>query len=286
MKAALKISVITPCFNSEMTIRETIESVLLQDYTNYEHIVMDGGSKDGTLGILKGYPHLKWVSEKDEGHYHAMNKGIARAGGDIIVILNADDCYRPGVFSKVAQAFEEHPDWDGLFGDTVYVDGEGRELYRRKEAVFDYDVLRYAFDYICHHGLFVKKAVYDRLGGYQHKKFKNACDYDFILRMARAGCQIGKLPEFFVNYRYHEFGQSIDQRIQQNTLRESAILQQEHGCPAGPLRKFYYVYGHARRQLQKLWYRGTCDIIPAPWILRRHMRTKTSFSSNCGLDKL
>ena len=69
-----------------------------------------------------------WISEKDEGHYHAMNKGIERASGDIIAILNADDTYRPGTFAKIANAFARAPDWDALFGDIVYVDGKARNL--------------------------------------------------------------------------------------------------------------------------------------------------------------
>ena len=101
------ISIVTPTFNSAATLRETIESVLAQDYKNWEHIVMDGGSTDGTVDILRSYPHLQWVSEKDKGHYHAMNKGIERATGDVIAILNGDDCYREGALSKVAEAFRE-----------------------------------------------------------------------------------------------------------------------------------------------------------------------------------
>src|SRR5260221_575668 len=119
-----KISVITPSFNSIRTIRETIQSVLAQDYKDWQHIVMDGGSKDGTVELLREYPHLIWVSEKDEGHYHAMNKGLERATGEVVTILNSDDCYRPGALATVGQAFESHPEWDGLFGDIVYVDGE------------------------------------------------------------------------------------------------------------------------------------------------------------------
>ena len=138
-----KISIITACFNSIHTIRETLESVRSQDYPHWEHIVIDGGSTDGTVEVLKEFPHLQWISEKDEGHYHAMNKGVARATGDVVNILNADDCFRPGALRKVAEAFQAHPDWDGLFGDIVYVDGKGREIYRREEALFDYDVLRF-----------------------------------------------------------------------------------------------------------------------------------------------
>jgi len=100
-----RISIVTPSFNSEGTIRETIRSVLEQDYRNWEHLVVDGGSTDGTIKVLQSFPGLKWSSEKDEGHYHAMNKGIQRATGDLIVILNADDCFRPGALRSVAEAF-------------------------------------------------------------------------------------------------------------------------------------------------------------------------------------
>src|ERR1051325_3716474 len=117
------LSIVTPCFNSVVTIRDTIESVRAQDYPNLEHLVMDGGSTDGTVELLKEYPHLVWLSEKDEGHYHAMNKGIERATGEVVAVLNADDCYRPGALRKIGEAFVAHPDWDGLFGDVVLVDG-------------------------------------------------------------------------------------------------------------------------------------------------------------------
>jgi glycosyltransferase involved in cell wall biosynthesis len=286
MSEPLQITIVTPSFNSAPTIRETIESVREQDYPGVEHLVIDGGSTDGTVAILREYPHLVWVSEKDQGHYHAMNKGIARARGEVIAILNADDCYRPGALRTVAQAFGEHPDWEGLFGDVVFVDGQGREMYRRKEALFDYTVLRFAFNYVCHHTLFVRKRLYETLGGYRHEQFRNACDYDFILRLARARCRIGKVNEFLVNYRYHEFGQSLDRRIAQNTAREMRILQTEHGVPTGMAGRFCFFYGHARRQVQKLICRGTCDLIPAPLLLRRHMRAQTTFSSNSGLDRL
>src|SRR5437868_3826550 len=102
MTETLKISVITPTFNCATTLRETIESVLIQDYKNWEHLIIDGGSTDGTLNIVRQHVHVTWMSEKDEGHYDAMNKGIARATGDVVAILNADDTYRPGTLTKVA----------------------------------------------------------------------------------------------------------------------------------------------------------------------------------------
>src|SRR6516162_3251821 len=114
MSSLPKISIVTPSFNSIHTIRATIASVARQDYPNLEHIVVDGGSTDGTIEVLRNTPHLIWVSEKDEGHYHAMDKGSRMASGDVVAILNADDCYRPGVLAEVGAAFGEHPNWDAL----------------------------------------------------------------------------------------------------------------------------------------------------------------------------
>lgn len=281
MPALPKISVITPSFNSIHTIRETIESVRQQDYPHLDHIVMDGGSKDGTVELLKEYPHLRWVSEKDEGHYHAMNKGIQAATGDMVQILNSDDCLRPGALALVGKAFAEHPDWDALFGDVVFVDGKNREIYRREEALYDYDVMRFSgVGYVIHPALFVRKPVHDRLGLYQHKRFLNACDYAFELELGRAKCRVGHVPSLLINYRFHEFGQSADQRIADNTQREAQIIRREHGVPQGARGKMLRVAYRIKRQLQKLRYRGKCDLIPGNWILRKHMKTKTSFTSN------
>ena len=281
-----RISVITPSFNSVSTIAGTLQSVLSQDYTNWEHIVVDGGSTDGTVAVLKGYPRLTWVSEKDEGHYHAMNKGIARATGDVVVILNADDCFRPGALRKVAAAFQSNPTWDALFGDVVFVDGAGSEIYRREEARYDYKILLYGVDYICHQALFVRKAVYERLGGYRHKEFLNSADYEFKLRLGRAGCRIGHLPELLVDYRYHAQGQSADLRIIRNMIQEAVIIRREHGNPGSWRGGCLRIVFKAKRQMQKLWFRRKCDFIPGTWRLKSHLREKTQFSSNAGLDKL
>ena len=93
-----KISVITPSYNARRFIEDAIRSVIGQGYPNFEHIVVDGGSSDGTVDILLKYPHVKWVSEPDRGQSDAMNKGFAMSSGDIIVYLNADDYFEPGAF--------------------------------------------------------------------------------------------------------------------------------------------------------------------------------------------
>jgi glycosyltransferase involved in cell wall biosynthesis len=287
MPAAPKISLITPTFNGVNTLRETIESVLSQDYKNWEHIVIDGGSTDGTIELISSYPHLQWISEKDRGHYHAMNKGIERASGDIVAILNADDCYRDQALTSVGKAFTENPAWDALFGDVVYIDGEGREIFRREEAKYDYDVLRFGnICYVVHPTLFVRKNVYQRIGAYQYEKFFNSCDVDFILRLGQRGCRVGHIPQLLVNYRMHEHGQSADRRIMLNTKREYLAIRKEHGFPDGFRGKWLEVFARVKRQFQKLIYRGKFDFVSGKRFLRKHMRDKTTFSSNIGVDKL
>jgi glycosyltransferase involved in cell wall biosynthesis len=286
MSALPKISIITPSFNSIHTIRETIESVRTQDYPHVEHIVMDGGSKDGTIEVLKEYPHLRWVSEKDEGHYHAMNKGILASTGDVVEILNSDDCLRPSALSAVGQAFAERPEWDAVFGDIVFVDAENKEIYRREEAIWDYDVMRFSgVCYVIHPALFVRRSVHDKLGLYPHKRFLNSADYAFELELGRAGCRIGHVNALLINYRYHEYGQSADRRVTDNMQREGAIIRREHGVPDGIRGSILRTLYRARRQWQKLRYRGKCDLVPGTWHLRKHMKTKTSFTSNIPQEK-
>jgi glycosyltransferase involved in cell wall biosynthesis len=286
--SGFKFSIVTPTFNAIATLRETIESVLAQDYKNWEHIVIDGGSTDGTVDLLRTYPHIQWISEKDRGHYDAMNKGIARSTGDVIAILNADDCYPARTLSRVAEAFSKHPDWDGLFGDVVYVDGENREIFRRKEARYDYDALRFGnFCYVVHPTLFLKRSTYERVGSYDHEKYLNCCDVDLILRLGKSGCRIGHIPEFVANYRLHQHGQSADVRVSRNMQKEYLAIKTEHGLPENKLlAKMLEIYARLRRQLQKLIYRGKIDIVPGKWLLRPHMRDQTTFSSNIGVDKL
>ena len=286
MAGPLKLSIVTPSFNSVHTIRETLESVARQGYPHVEHIVMDGCSTDGTLEIVKSYPRIRWVSEKDEGHYHAMNKGIAVATGEAVGILNADDCYCEGILAKVATAFEQHPEWDALFGDFIFVDEVGKEIYRREEACWDPQIVRFGFGVALHQALFVRKATYDRLGLLRHKDFKNACDIEFLYRMIQAKCLVGHIREYVVLYRYHQHGQSADKRIVANMAKETARIRQEYGVPGGWIGSVLGYYARLKRQAEKLLLLGKCDLIPGRWLLRRHMREKTQFSSNIQLDKL
>jgi len=281
-----RLSIVTPSFNSVHTIRETLESVRTQDYPNLEHFVVDGGSTDGTLDIVREFPHVRWVSEKDEGHWHAMDKGIRMATGEAFAVLNSDDYYRPGTLLTIGKVLAEHPQWDGVFGDIVYVDGEGQEIFRREEAGWDPAVIWCGFGVAHHQSFFLRKATYERLGPYRYKEFKNTCDIEYLYRLVRAHAVIGHVPQLLVNFRYHQHGQSVDERIRENMARETARIRAEYGVPQGWRGRVLMTYARAKRQWMKLLKRGHCDLIPGRILLRRHYQKKAEFSSNIGLDKL
>src|SRR5262249_45140624 len=123
------VSIVTPSFNQGRFIRETIESVLLQDYPNLEYMVIDGGSTDETVSILERYrDRFFWVSEPDRGQAHAINKGWKRAKGDILAWLNSDDMYLPGAISNAARYLVDHPEIGLVYGDGYHVAEDGRML--------------------------------------------------------------------------------------------------------------------------------------------------------------
>lgn len=140
-----KISILTPSFNSESTIEKAILSVLNQQYPNFEHIICDGGSKDGTVEILKKYPHLKWVSEPDKGQSDAMNKAFDMSTGEIISYLNADDYYSRGAFLKIAKEFKKNPSAEMVVGN-LFFEFDNHTFTRNAEI--DYKKIMLPFRYM------------------------------------------------------------------------------------------------------------------------------------------
>lgn len=136
-----KISIITPSYNQGQYIEETIRSVLLQNYPNLEYIIIDGGSTDNTIDIIKKYePYLTyWVSEPDRGQTHAINKGLAKATGDIIAYLNSDDYYLPNTFFKVVESFRSFPDVDLFHGRCRYVNETGEKIGEQFASVSKFE---------------------------------------------------------------------------------------------------------------------------------------------------
>ncbi len=138
-----KISIVTPSFNQGKFIDSAIQSVLQQNYSNFEHIILDNCSTDRTVEILQQYPHLIWQSKPDRGQSDALNQGFRMATGDIIGWLNADDLYLPECFNKIASSFASCPESDVAYGDYRWIDEQGNIIQFRKELDFDFFILKY-----------------------------------------------------------------------------------------------------------------------------------------------
>lgn len=180
----MKISIITATFNSAATIRDTLECVSRQDYNNVEHIIIDGGSTDETLDIVRQFPHVnKIISEKDEGIYDAMNKGIAACSGDIIGILNSDDIYADNrVISLVAATFAT-PQVMACYADLQFVQRDNLEKVVRTWKAGNYNRRSFYYGWMPPHPtFFVRKEVYDKAGIF-NKTLKSAADYELMLRI-------------------------------------------------------------------------------------------------------
>lgn len=179
----VKVSIITVCYNSETTIKKTIESVIKQSYPNIEYIIIDGGSTDKTLDIINYYVErysgrIKYISERDEGIYDAMNKGIKLATGQLIGIINSDDYYELDAVEHVVSV------WDGTGMQILY--GLMRKLVNGKEdsvLLLSHESLEDRM--ICHPSCFVTADVYREIGLFD-KKYQSVADYDFMLRAFRS----------------------------------------------------------------------------------------------------
>lgn len=199
----MKISVITVVFNGEKTIRETIESVLSQDYAEVEYIVVDGNSTDNTVEIVRSFGDriTKFVSEKDQGIYDAMNKGIQLATGDVVGLLNADDIFAsPDVLSQVAAAFHD-AETDAVYGDLQYFDGTNGRVTRRWRAG-QYRAGLFLWGWMPPHPtFFIRRGWYQKHGGFR-LDMGTASDYELMLRMVHKNrAKLGYVQKVLVRMR-------------------------------------------------------------------------------------
>jgi glycosyltransferase len=180
----VRISIITATFNSEATIKDTLECIRQQAYPDIEHIIVDGGSTDKTLEIVAAFSHVaRVVSEKDNGIYDAMNKGIRLAGGEIIGILNSDDIYADAaVLADVAVAFAD-PAVMTVYADLQYVEAADLQKVRRRWTSGPFKPGNFYFGWMPPHPtFFVRRKVYDRAGLF-NPELRSAADYELMLRI-------------------------------------------------------------------------------------------------------
>lgn len=200
----MKVSLITVCYQAEQTIAACIDSVLSQDYPDIEYIIIDGNSKDRTAEIVRSYGEriAVFVSEKDAGIYDAMNKGILRATGDLVGILNADDLYAyPGVISDVVHAIREKQA-DAVYGDLVYVDEKDTTRVKRywKSGAYKDGSFRWGW-MPPHPTFFVKRACYGQYGLF-NTTFRISADYEMMLRLVHKNrVRVAYLPKVLIRMR-------------------------------------------------------------------------------------
>jgi len=224
----MTFSIITITFNSLEFLEDAIQSVLSQDEADFEYIIIDGGSTDGTLDVIRRYAsgdsRIRWISEPDHGISDAFNKGIALARGDIIGILNSDDTYLPGALLSVAEAYRLNPDFDVFHGDILRVQQGGATLFRLAPA--DVNTCIWREMPLNHPATFVTRRIYGMVGRFD-LAIRIAMDYDMILRIYKSGGLFHYIARPLAAMRYG--GASDTQN--RNGLKEVRAIAIREGIP-------------------------------------------------------
>lgn len=206
-------SVITVCFNSEKTIKKTFDSLICQTFRDFEYIVIDGLSSDNTLKIIREYElefrkkgiNFQWISERDTGIYNAMNKGIKRASGEIIGILNSDDYYENTCLEDIAIAVKKYPDVGVYHGICKFVNRGKVVMYRGTSS--DY-LLKGMIE---HPACFIRKTIYEEHGLY-NEIYRFVADYDYLLRIYFLGVKFLLIDKVLVTFDENGVGNSAESR--------------------------------------------------------------------------
>lgn len=185
MSSSPLVTIVTPSYNQVAFLENTIRSVLAQDYTALEYMIVDGGSTDGSVEIIQRYSDRLawWVSERDSGQAEAINKGLRRAKGEFVAWLNSDDLYLPGAIQQAVAAFQANLGLGLVFGDAITIDAQGKILNRLSFG--DWDLLDLvSFRIICQPAVFMRRAVLER-SGYLESSFHYMLDHHLWIKMAR-----------------------------------------------------------------------------------------------------
>ena len=255
-----RISIVTPSFNQGQFIEETIESVLRQNYSNVEHIVIDGASTDETLAVLNRYQHLRVISEPDSGQAEAINKGFRMATGDIRGFLNSDDTLMPNALISVAEAFVQNRNTHILMGRCRFVDGKGNYLGIEHPSHFENHQRVLAVwkgHFIPQPAVFWKKEVWDKCGGMDENLNSQWIDYDLFCRFSKY-FKFHPINRILATYRLHDDSKSEKSSVDDRLLEAIQISRRYWGPVGSPqflklaisLRWFHFDrVGRARRSV-------------------------------------
>ncbi len=222
----MRISVITPSYNQAAFIERTVLSVLNQNYPDFEYIIMDGGSDDGTVEILKKYSDkIIWKSEKDSGQSDAINKGLHLATGDIVAYLNSDDTYEPETLKKVADFFAENPEKKWALGKCRIINEKDQGIRKLITFYKNLFLKRYSYgkllaeNFICQPAVFWRKELLGKIG-YFNENEHFCMDYEYWLRIGKI-YEPGFIDEYLSNFRYYSTSKSgkVGSEMLQDELR-------------------------------------------------------------------
>lgn len=243
------VSIITPSFNQARYLEETIQSVLGQNYPRIEYIIIDGGSTDGSVEIIKKYEEklAYWVSERDKGQTDAINKGFNRAKGEILAWLNSDDTYNPGAVDAAVHFLMQNPEYALVYSDCNYMDERGVKIGAFPAAQTDYQKLRRGYVHIPQQTMFFRAKYWKQLGPLD-SSFYFAMDYDLWVRIAKQA-PLKYLPgQAWANFRIHTSSKTNinDERGWKEMLR---VHYREGGSFFSPIVAKYYL----RKIIGPLW---------------------------------
>ncbi len=263
------VSIVTPSFNQARFLDRTIQSVLGQDYPHIDYVVIDGGSTDGSVDILRRYgDRLRWRSGPDRGQSDAINRGFAGCDGTIHAYLNSDDVLRPGAIRTVVEHFRRHPDWDLVYGKALHIDADDQVLGDYPTAAFDRArLLENCF--ICQPAAFWRAGLARRVGPFD-AAMHYAMDLDYWLRAANAGGRLAHVPEVLACSRVYAETKTLSAR--ECVYREILQTCRRHAGQAGFSQ--YLAYWHHRfHEAHRGWPRWLAAM-PRPeyWLALLHAR--------------
>jgi glycosyltransferase involved in cell wall biosynthesis len=234
------VSIVTPSYNQAQYLEATMRSVLNQDYEHIEYIVVDGGSTDGSVEIIKKHADRLawWVSEKDQGQTSALNKGFARSSGDILAWLNSDDTYEPGAITEAVRYLISHPETGLLYGDANFINAKGEVIGKFPSRQTDYRRLRQGYVHVSQQASFFRADLWRQVGPLD-PSFYFAMDYDLWVRLAALAPVIYQ-PRLWANFRLHGDAKTIasDARCWPEMLR---VHYREGGSWFSPIVARYYI---------------------------------------------
>ncbi len=204
------VSIITPSYNQAEFLEDTIKSVLAQDYPAIEYLIVDGGSSDASVDIITKYQSQLawWVSEPDEGQASAINKGMAKAQGEIVAWLNSDDLYLPGAVSQAVETFQSNSPAGLVFGNAVTIDAEGRPIKKLTFPDWELEDL-IGFRIICQPAVFMVRRMYEQAAGLD-LDYHFMLDHHLWIRVASLA-PIKHVPSMWAAARHHEAAKNVSQ---------------------------------------------------------------------------